>query len=657
MNLSKVNSPEEFYRVIPMELGQNIQFRIELHKLLATDTQAQDVFVEMCRRYRPIIFSSTFWTYNPQKSPGYRNQPFILRPAQIKAVEKLSWCLEHERDAAINKNRKEGASEICCKFFAAGMLLDDDSHFIVGSRKKELVDNYGDPTTLFAKIDNVFNCLPQWWLERCGYNPKLNRKDMVITVPSTNSSCAGETTNENFSAGSRGTILLLDEIGRVPKDVAEAIDGSVHDVADCVIYSSTHWLGRGHTFNQKLEDNTCEIINLMWYDNPEENHGLYTTSEAGEFTIVDKDYYSDEDLESAIIRQDVNDYDPKEMRVQFIVDGLKGIPSPYRSPWFDAQQFKRRGNKRDFICNVCGSPLGAADTPFDSNMLEEIRQKDVREPDFEGELLFDYADEGVVDPESLQFTVGGQRRLKWWGELPFSRPNQRHTYVIGIDPSYGLGSANSAIQIFDVNIHEQVGSWTDSTTKPEDFADVAVALAHWIGGVYEPFLVWEANAGCGQVFGNRVIFNHYYSVYTQRVEDSKTRKKTKKWGWRSNTKSKEALLGDLGVALSGGLAGDASYLALIIHEKELLNELADYIFKEKGQGIVASSKADLGTGATERHGDRGIAMGLCVLGAKEQDKGEVRDVRNARYGTFQYFLQEEEKKQQQLKRDSRRFLY
>lgn len=649
------DTAEAFYKLIPTDIGQNIQFRIELHKMLAVDSKAQQVFLAMCREYLPIVFSTSFWTLNPQKKPGERNQPFILRPAQIPAVETLNWCIDNRQDAGLNKSRKQGASEICCKLFAAKALLENNSHFIIGSRKKELVDNYGDPYTLFAKVDNVFDCLPSWWLTLCGYDPKNNRKDMVLTIPATNSSFSGETTNENFGAGSRGTAILLDEIGRVDLGVAESIEGSVHDVADCVIYSSTHWLGLNHTFNKVLKKSTTKVINLFWYNNPEENYGMYTTSEPGKFEFVDKEYYEGKDYK---VLTDITQLDPDSNEIQIIADGLKGIPSPYRSPWFDFQQFKRRGNKRDFICNVCGQPIGSADSPFDHEILQRIKKDTVRIPDYEGELYFKYDQEGKVDEDSIYFNEElGFGRLKWWGRLHFGRPDQHHNYIIGIDPSYGLGSANSAACIYDVNSHEQVGSWVDANTKPEDMADIIVALAYWVGGVDYPFLIWESNAGCGQTFGKRIIFNGYYNVYTQRREDSKTRKKVKKWGWASNEKAKEALLGDLGVALSGGLTEDNTYMHIVIREDELVDELFDYVFKEKGSGIVASSRADLGTGALERHGDRAIAAGLCVLGTKEQQEGLVENIRTPAYGSFKYYMDREEERKLKEKRELRRYLF
>ena len=349
---------------------------------------------------------------------------------------------------------------------------------------------------------------------------------------------------------------------------------------------------------------------------------------------------------------------PEQLQKLFKADGLRGLPSPHRSPWFDDQESKRKGNKRDLICNVMATPLGAQDAPFDPEVIESIRKTHIRYPDFKGEIYYSSTSKGLVDDEEISFVEDtGSNRLNWWGKLPFGRPNQQHNYIIGVDPSYGLGSANSAAIVYDVNEREQVGSWVDSNTKPEDFADIIVALAYWIGGVDRPYLIWEANAGCGRNFEKRVIYQDYYWAYTQRVEDSKTRKKTKKWGWHSNENAKEALLGDLGVALSGGLVGDRDYLSIVIHEEELLDELADYVFKEKGKGIIASSRADIGTGAAERHGDRAIAAGLCLLGAKDQIEGNIINIQTPPVNSFEHRYREWQLAEEKDQREKRRFLF
>ena len=660
MKIRIPDSAKDFYDIIPTNVAENIEFRIKLHQMCAVDPKLQQVFMEMCRQYIPIFFSTVAWTYNPWTRLNF---PFILRPAQIPAVETVDWGVETGHDIGINKSREEGASEICCKIVAAKALLHEYVNFIIGSRKKELVDNFGDYYTLFAKIDNVFECLPTWWKKISGYDPNKNRKDMLLTIPQNSSSIVGETTNESFSAGSRATALLLDEFGRVDAATATAIEGSVHDVAPCIIYSSTHWLGAGHCFNQCLGKATTKVIELLWYDNPTKNQGLYTSPEPGMIQLLDIDYYKE--LAPKLFKSyrkddildidDIKEYLPEGMN--FIADGCRGLPQAYRGPWHDYQELRRKGNKRDFISNVWATPMGASETPFDHAMLTEIKKRDIRPPDFKGELKYSQYSTGRIDEYEISF-IAGHGRFNWWGELPFGRPEQRHNYIIAIDPSYGLGSANSAIMIYDVNNGEQVGSWADASTKPETLADIAVAMAYWCGGIRPPLLVWDSGGGCGTVFTNRVIFLRYPYLYTQRREDAKTRKMTQKWGWIGTGKRKDGLFGELAVALSSGLSGTGeTYKSLIIHDVELADELFDYVFRDKGAGCVVSKKADLSTGALERHGDRVITAGLCILACEEQLKGNWKESKSPPINSFQYRFNKINEEEEKLKQDKRTYLF
>ena len=659
---NKIKIPDtakEFYTLIPTGLKENIEWRISLHKMLSVDKGAQQVYLQMCRDYIPIFFSSAAWTYNPWTRFNY---PFILRPAQIPAVETLDWGIETGHDVGINKSREEGASEISCKLFAAKVLLHEYVNFIIGSRKKELVDNFGDYYTLYAKIDNVFDCLPTWWKELSGYDPKNNRKDMLLTIPQNSSSIVGETTNESFSAGSRATALLLDEFGRVDAATATAIEGSVHDVAPCIIYSSTHWLGAGHCFNQCLSKATTEVVELLWYNNPTKNEGLYTSPEHGYIKLLDADWYRKKYPKVFSTYQDNEVFEASKLEplpegLRFVADGCKGLPKAFRSPWHDYQELRRKGNKRDFISNIWATPLGSSETPFDHTMLTEIKKELIVPHDFEGNVIYQQFNNGAIDEESIVFAKG-YGKLKWWGALPFGRPEQRHNYIIALDPSYGLGSANSALSIIDRNTEEVVGSWADPDTKPETFADLAVAMAIWVGGCNPAYIIWDAGGGCGSMLTNRLLFHHWPYLYTQRREDSKTRKRMQKWGWIGGTKAKDAMLGELGVALSAGVSvSTEDYKKLIIHDAEMLDELFDYVFRDNGTGCVVSKKADLSTGALERHGDRVITAGLAVVAMREQMKGDFRQVENPPLNSFQRRFNVVEEQSIAEKREQRTFLF
>jgi len=327
---------------------------------------------------------------------------------------------------------------------------------------------------------------------------------------------------------------------------------------------------------------------------------------------------------------------PDELKKLFIADGCKGLPGKFRSPWHDYQELRRKGNRRDFVSNVWATPMGASDTPFDHTVLEEIKRKCIREPDYRGELHASQYSNGMMNTEDICFVPGVMGRFKWWGKLPFGRPEQRHNYIIAVDPSYGLGSANSAMMVYDRNTYEQVGAWADANTKPEALADIVVATAYWCGGIRPTYIIWDAGGGCGSMFTERLVFHRYPYVYTQRREDSKTRKITQKWGWIGGLKPKDALLGGLAIALSCGLIGSKTeYKSIIIRDEYLLDELFDYVFRDSGAGAVVSKKADLSTGALERHGDRVITAGLAVLACKEQMKGVWTEAENPPVNSFQ----------------------
>ena len=641
-----ISSLKKYYESIPKVVQENLEYRIKLHTGLSKDKKAQEQYLLGCQLYPPIAFDTLFWTLNPQEKPGERNRPFILRPKQIEVVTELDWCIRNGHDFGIRKTRKEGATELVCKLLALHCILYPNSNFIVGSRKKELVDNIGDNYTIYAKIDHVFKHLMSWM------NIKIDRKDMFLKVLNTNSTITGETTNENFSAGGRATAVFLDEFGRVDKSIAESIEGSVHDVANCIIYGSTHWLGTQHTFNKCLHKPTTKVKTLLWHENPVEAEGLYTSPEPGAIKLLDLEYYKEKhpffELHTEFKLDDV-----PEGTCKFIADGCLTIPGDVRSPWLDHEEVKRRGNKRDYICNVWGEPIGAADMVFDEVTLNKI---EIKPPLYEGEIKFDYKSTGSVDKSWFAPNLGA-KRLKWWGKLVNGRPNQNHNYILGADISMGMGSSNSVISIYDVNTNEQVGTWTCPNTAPEIFADTTIALAYWLGGVNKPYLIWESNGPGGKVYADRIIWNGYYFVYTQRREDSKTRKKTNKYGWHSNTDAKAALLGELGVALSEGLREKRNYRSIIIYDEELLSELLDYIYFENSKETSTSSKSDLSSGARERHGDRVIAAALCVLATREQGKAILNQKRIAPKGSFQHRWETWKVEQENNKRRLRQFRF
>ena len=275
---------EKFTKIIPRDIEGNKKFRKKLNILCEKDIKCRNLVLDFCKHSPRGMFDLFYWAFNPEEKPDRKILPFILRKKQIEAVNTLDWCIENQHDLGVEKSRKQGATELV-KELVRKCIFTENRFFIVGSLKKEDVDNRPDTTTIFAKIDNAVQWLPKW------FDVDVERKDMVIHFKRTNSIIKGETTNENFSVSKRADAVFLDEFGREPQKLAELIEGSVRDVSGCIIYNSTHWLGTGHPFNIAINRETTKKITLMWYENENQMQGAYTSPSDNIVELIDLSYY------------------------------------------------------------------------------------------------------------------------------------------------------------------------------------------------------------------------------------------------------------------------------------------------------------------------------------------------------------------------------
>lgn len=275
---------ENFVKEIPRTVEENKNFRGRLNLLCESNLGFRKKFLDLCSKSPQVMFDVLYWAFNPLEIVDKRLLPFILRPKQIVVLNELNWCIDNQHDFGIEKSRYEGATELV-KTLVWKCIFNRDCTFIVGSLKKEDVDNRPDTTTIFAKIDNALALLPKW------FNVECERKDMLIYFPQTNSTIIGETTNENFGASKRATAVWLDEFGRLPPKIAESVEGTVRDVSSCIVYCSTHWFGTNHPFNLAINKDTTKHCTLFWWENPEKTKFLYSSPKEGFVELLDIESY------------------------------------------------------------------------------------------------------------------------------------------------------------------------------------------------------------------------------------------------------------------------------------------------------------------------------------------------------------------------------
>jgi hypothetical protein len=655
MNFTKIDSPELFFQNIPKSLDENIEFRKNLHRLLAKDTEFQKTFLQLCKADPRIMFNAVFWVFEPRPPIGPRNFPFILRPNEEDALLKVNKCVNEGRSAAINKTREEGATETLMKYSTWKFLLFPETVILWGSRTEELVDKSNDPMTLFAKIDYAIKNLPPWWRGLL----HLERTFKNIRNLDNGSSINGEATSAHFGASKRATFVGLDEFGQVEPQVANSIEFSVFSVSNCIIYNSTHFYGPTHAFARVLDKPGIERITMMWYNNPVKNEGLYESTKVGEVTVLDKKYYLEKRPE-IFTTMDLNqpfdylEFSKKCSDIVFIADGGEKPPISCRSPWHDKKELEL-DNYRSLCMNLWAYPTGASDMYFDAVVNSKIRRKFCKPSKIAGEIVYSLEDGKVVKP--IFKPEFGKKHFRWWGELINGRPNQNHNFIVACDIGFGTGASNSTAEIADVNTNELVGEYVTAEHDPADFAELVAALGRWVGGsLGEPYFIWERNGGGGKNFGRRLMKQGFRRVYTDTSEDTKTKKRKNRYGWTSTKQTKDDVLYGLKAALKESLKTQKTNKYLMVYSEELINELDTYIFYKTGEAD-SGEMVDLSSGARARHGDRVIGAALLILGLQYNIPAKIEEKKVHPKSCVGTRIEEFEKEEIEAKRKYRSFRY
>lgn len=614
---------------IPKGLRENLDYRTRLHEMLSNDEGAQKEFLSFCRSDLRILFDTCYWTFNPNKPPGERNFPFILRPAEAEMVNELQTAIVDRYDVIVDKSREEGATFTICGVFDGFFLLEPESMFLWGSRTEQYVDKgnelvgnnvTGSPKTIFHKTLYMLWNLPKWM------RPRVGKTHCHVENLDNQSVIDGEATNEAFGAGGRYTAVGIDEMGQMEVKMASSIKDVVTDVSQCIIYNSTHSpvYGWSHPYGMLIQENKAKVIRLPWYRNPDKNKGLYKSPDLNIIEIEDLDYYknrfpkvfrTDQRVLKASDVQTELILSYPDSKILFIADGKNN----YRSMWYD-KECKRR-SPRNVAANLDMNPQGATETFFDLDVLGRIRSQMVRVPNVEGEIEYQINKNGKTVGVRL-VKNGGRKRFRWWGKLDNNRPDQYHNYIVACDISFGTGTSNSVAGIYDVNTCEKLGMYIYSQIAPEEFCDQVVAICKWVGGASgNPHLIWEAN-GPGGSFDKRRRFHGYSNVFM----DTKTRmnvdKRSHRPGWYSTRTSKYDLLLELRIALNEGLKREPQGKSLKIYDSDTVAELYSYIFYESGE-IGPTKDAITTAGARMAHGDTVIPDGLAVLAFSHQSKSSL----------------------------------
>ena len=251
-----------------------------LHKL-----RSSPALLEGAKAYyaaRPVEFILDWCdTYDPRKS-GSKWIPFIFFPKQVEFVQFLAELRNTGENGLIEKCRDVGATWGACAYSVHCWLFRPEDAIGWGSRKEDLVDKIGDPSSIFEKLRLIVNRLPDIW-RPIGLEPKKHMTFMKMLNPENGSVIIGET-GDNIGRGGRTGIYLKDESAHYERP--EKIEAALGDNTNVQVdISSVN--GLGNVFHRRreageiwqpgkqIDAGVTRIFIFDWRDHPEKSEEWY----------------------------------------------------------------------------------------------------------------------------------------------------------------------------------------------------------------------------------------------------------------------------------------------------------------------------------------------------------------------------------------------
>lgn len=220
-------------------------------------------------------------TYDPRKS-GSKWVPFIFFPKQVEFVQFLAELRNTGENGLVEKCRDVGATWGASAYSVHCWLFRAEDAIGWGSRKEDLVDKLGDPSSIFEKLRLIVNRLPDIWRPK-GLDPKKHMTFMKMLNPENGSVIIGET-GDNIGRGGRTGIYFKDESAHYERP--EKIEAALGDNTNVQVdISSVN--GLGNVFHRRREAGeiwqpgkdiaagVTRIFIFDWRDHPEKSDEWY----------------------------------------------------------------------------------------------------------------------------------------------------------------------------------------------------------------------------------------------------------------------------------------------------------------------------------------------------------------------------------------------
>ena len=294
-------------------------------------------------------------------------------------------------------------------------------------------------------------------------------------------------TSKDALRGFTPTILIFDEAAFIEADTDfwAACMASLSTGGKVIVVSTPNGFDQIYyeIYDQSNRGmNEFKISEMYWYRDPRYTKDLYMVKTNNIIHyLLNKEQYSEDDI------IDWSDLKPSERNYtdldKLISEGYK--PS---SSWFESMVKKLKYDKRKVSQEIECSFLGSGDNVFDSNLLQDIKENHVREP---------------------QNKMMGNMLWIW------KEPVVGHKYIMGIDVSRGDSEDFSSIEIIDFDAREQVLEYVGKV-PPDVIAEIAFKWAN----MYKSFVVIDITGGMGVATARKLQEMGYKDLYVDGIDTS-----------------------------------------------------------------------------------------------------------------------------------------
>lgn len=191
--------------------------------------------------------------------------PFILFPRQIEWCEWLMDRWKAREPGATVKSRDMGITWLASGMSATLCMFNDEMNIGFGSRKLELVDDLGNPKSIFWKIRAFLAKSPPEFTGDWRFKERL--------IMFGNGSVIEGEGGDDIGRGGRSSIYFVDEAAKVQHQ--ESVDASLSATTNCRQFLSTP-NGSANPFAIKvMEWPDHRVFRFHWRDDPRKDDAWY----------------------------------------------------------------------------------------------------------------------------------------------------------------------------------------------------------------------------------------------------------------------------------------------------------------------------------------------------------------------------------------------